>query len=265
MSNLADSIKINYGICTTCGACVNVCPNNIIERDIEASPVVHPGPECISCGHCISVCPTGAMSLETEPEEAGVADPIILARHLKTRRSIRNWKDAPVTNEEVEELIRITAHAPSGCNIHPVKWVVINDPEKVKKFVTASAEFLRHVPQDNRMYSLAAGLLKKLDAGNDVVCRNAPALLIAVTDPKENLGLVDSIISLTYADIYAPSIGLGTCWAGFVMILLGAFPQLQKVLGIPDGYKAQFALLAGHPRYTFKTIPPRDMPEIFWT
>lgn len=61
-----------------------------------------------------------------------------------------------------------------------------------------------------------------------MLCRNAPALLIAVANPNEDLGLVDSIISLTYADIYAPSIGLGTCWAGFVMILLGVFPPLQK-------------------------------------
>lgn len=265
MTNLAENIRINYGICTTCGACVNICPNNIIRQDTDASPIVHPGPDCISCGHCIAVCPSGAMSLAEEPEPAGIADPAILARHLKSRRSIRVWKDTPVSDDECEELIRITAHAPSGCNIHPVKWVVINDPVKVKAFVFASRELLRSVPKENRMYGLAAGLLRKLDAGNDIICRNAPALLIAVADPKENLGLVDSVISLTYADIYAPSIGLGTCWAGFVMILLGAFPQLSKTLGIPERYKAQFALLAGHPKYTFKNIPLREMPDIIWT
>lgn len=265
MTNLAESIRIDYGICTTCGACVNVCPNNIIQRDADASPIVHPGPECISCGHCIAICPSGAMTIPKEMEEAGFADAATLARHLRSRRSIRLWKDSPVTKEECEELIKITAHAPSGCNTHPVKWVVVNDPEKVKAFVAASAELLRQIPKDNRMYGLAAGLLRKLDAGNDILCRNAPALLIAVANPKEDLGLVDSIISLTYADVYAPSIGLGTCWAGFVMILLNVFPPLHKTLGIPEGYKAQFALLAGHPKYTFKQIPPRDMPEIFWS
>ena len=265
MNTLADNLKINYGICTTCGSCVNVCPSNIIQRDADNSPVVHPGFGCISCGHCIAICPSGAMSLETEVEPAEIADHAILARHLKTRRSIRVWKDKTVTHEECEELIRITGHAPSGCNIHPVKWVVVNDPAKVKAFVVASTELLRTIPKENRMYSFAAGLLRKLDAGNDVLCRNAPALLIAVTNPNEDLGFVDSIISLTYADIYAPSIGLGTCWAGFVMILLGVFPQLQKTLGIPEEHKAQYALLAGHPKYTFKSIPPRDMPEIFWT
>ena len=265
MTTLAETIKINYGICTTCGSCVNVCPSNIIQRDADNSPEVHPGFGCISCGHCIAVCPSGAMSLGAATEEAGIADPTTLARHLKTRRSIRVWKDKTVTHEECEELIRITGHAPSGCNIHPVKWVVVNDPAKVKAFVVASTELLRTIPKENRMYSLAAGLLRKLDAGNDVLCRNAPALLIAVTNPNEDLGFVDSIISLTYADIYAPSIGLGTCWAGFVMILLGVFPQLQKTLGIPEGHKAQYALLAGHPKYTFKSIPPRQMPEIYWT
>ncbi len=49
------------------------------------------------------------------------------------------------------------------------------------------------------------------------------------------------------------------------MILLSVFPPLHKILGIPEGYKAQFALLAGHPQYAFKQIPPRDMPEIFWS
>ncbi len=265
MTNLAESIRIDYGICTTCGACVNVCPSNIIRRDADASPIVHLGLGCISCGHCIAVCPSGAMSVGKETEKAGIADPAILTCHLKTRRSIRVWKDSPVTKEECEELIGITAYAPSGCNIHPVRWVVVNDPAKVKAFVAASTELLRTVPKENRMYSLATGLLRKLDAGDDVLCRNAPVLLIAVANPKEDLGFVDSIISLTYADVYAPSIGLGTCWAGFVMVLLGVFPTLHKTLGIPEGYKAQYALLAGHPKYTFNSISPRDMPEIFWT
>jgi ferredoxin len=265
MTNLSGHIMINYGICTTCGSCTDICPNNIIRQDADASPVVHPGPDCISCGHCIAVCPTAAMHIDLETEPAGFADQKILARHLKSRRSIRRWKDTPVSDDECEELIAITAHAPSGCNAHPVIWIVVNDPEKVKAFVSAAAELLRTVPKEHRMYGLASGLLRKLDAGNDVVCRNAPALLIAAADPKEDLGLVDSIISLTYADIYAPSIGLGTCWAGFVMILLGAFPQLTKTLGIPDTCKAQFALLAGHPKYTFKNIPLREMPDIIWT
>lgn len=116
------------------------------------------------CGHCIAICPSGALNLEAESEPAGIADPAILARHLKTRRSIRVWKDKPVTHDECEELIRITGHAPSGCNIHPVKWVVVNDPAKVKAFVAASTELLRTIPKENRMYSLAAGLLRKLDA-----------------------------------------------------------------------------------------------------
>jgi len=265
MTNLAESIRINYGICTTCGACVNACPNNIIRRDADASPVVFPGPDCISCGHCIAICPSGAMTIPQEMEEAGFADPAILACHLRSRRSIRLWKDRPVTNEECEELIKITAHAPSGCNIHPVKRVVVNDPENVKAFVAASTKHLRTVPKGNPMYGLALGLLRKLDAGNDILCRNAPALLIAVTKPDEDSGLVDSIIALTYADVYAPSIGLGTCWAGFVMILLSVFPQLYNILGIPEGYTAQFALLAGHPLYAFTRIPPREMPEIIWT
>ena len=134
MTNLAESIRIDYGICTTCGACVNVCPSNIIRRDADASPIVHLGLGCISCGHCIAVCPSGAMSVGKETEKAGIADPAILTCHLKTRRSIRVWKDSPVTKEECEELIGITAYAPSGCNIHPVRWVVVNDPAKVKAF-----------------------------------------------------------------------------------------------------------------------------------
>ncbi|MCK9313563.1 MAG: nitroreductase family protein [Methanocorpusculum sp.] len=265
MTTLAESIRIDYGICSTCGSCINVCPNNIILRDADNSPIVRPGPECISCGHCISVCPTGAMNIGTVEAPAVFAGADVLSTHLKSRRSIRLWKDTPVTKEECEDLIRITSYAPSGCNSRPVKWVVINDPAKVRAFVSACAEFLRTVPKEHPMYGLAAGLLKKLDAGNDIICRNAPAMLIAVTHPKANQGTEDSIIALTYADIYAPAIGLGTCWAGFVMILLGVCPSLGKTLGVPDGFKPQYALLAGHPKYQFKNIPPRTMPEIFWT
>ncbi|MCK9152169.1 4Fe-4S binding protein [Methanobacterium alcaliphilum] len=44
--------------CGYCGACVSVCPLNILEHD-EWKIILKEG--CKQCGNCIEVCPLGAI------------------------------------------------------------------------------------------------------------------------------------------------------------------------------------------------------------
>ena len=107
-------------------------------------------------------------------------------------------------------------------------------------------------------------LIAEADTGRDPICRNAPALLIAASDPGQDFGLIDSIIALSYIDAFAPALDIGTCWVGYVMIMLQLKPELGKILGIPDNWKPQYAMLAGYQGFVFTRIPPREQPEIIW-
>jgi len=55
---------VDEELCTTCGACEEVCPADpnvfVIE---DKSKVVHPE-ACIECGACVEACPTEAITLK---------------------------------------------------------------------------------------------------------------------------------------------------------------------------------------------------------
>ena len=48
----------------------------------------------------------------------------------------------------------------------------------------------------------------------DTVLRNAPHLIIATAPKDFKNGRENTISQLTYAELYATTIGLGSCWAG---------------------------------------------------
>jgi ferredoxin len=53
-------VRVDYGICHFCGACVGACPANAI---FLGSSHLCIGDTCTHCERCISACPLGALSL----------------------------------------------------------------------------------------------------------------------------------------------------------------------------------------------------------
>lgn len=258
--------------CIRCGLCAALCTTGRITASADKTPKIRDDTPCISCGQCIAVCPKAALSTDTPAftapaENAAYREGIdgdLLSGYLKSRRSVRVWQKKAVAHRDLARLIDVAAYAPSACNIHPVKWVVVSDPATVQEFAHASIAALKALPGDHPLAQLSRTLIAGADAGTDPVCRNAPALLIAASDADQEYGLIDSIIALSYIDAFAPSIGLGTCWVGYVMIMLRLKPELGRILGIPENWTPQYAMLAGYPGISFSQIPPREVPEVIW-
>ena len=56
------------------------------------------------------------------------------------RRSVRKFKDTPVDDKVLEEIVDAALWAPSGVNLQPWYYVVIRTPEKMAKFRTMMSE-----------------------------------------------------------------------------------------------------------------------------
>lgn len=50
-------MKHDKSICMRCGACVSVCPFNVLELEYELMV----GEGCSECGDCAAVCPVDAI------------------------------------------------------------------------------------------------------------------------------------------------------------------------------------------------------------
>jgi len=268
-------LRVDGSRCSGDGACARVCPMGLFDMK-DGRPVASPRAEqaCIGCGHCVAVCPQGALSIPscapgdcmpTAPEV--VLDDVQMERLLRSRRSIRNFQDRPVEKEKLARLVDIAHYAPSAGNSQQAGWLVINSREKVKRVAAETAAFLRHLAGSGDpvavKYGLAA-LADAWDAGHDGIALGAHALVIAHAPKAYNVAPVDCSIAMTYLNIAAPSLGLGACWGGFIMMAAARWQPLQDVLALPQGHACFGAMMVGYPVFRFRLLPPRNRANLIW-
>jgi nitroreductase/NAD-dependent dihydropyrimidine dehydrogenase PreA subunit len=269
------TLLVNPDLCTRCGRCSAVCPMAIVSpAGKNTLPTVkdEAAGRCIRCGHCEAFCPTQALLLNVRPDEktplpagAGNLAPDDLRFYLKKRRSIRRFAQEPVSRETILEILDVARYAASGGNGQPVQWLVVNDPQKIRKIAEITIAWMRTLL--NTPHPLSSYLPRVIagwEAGFDVICLGAPHLLFAHIPNNNPIAAVDAIITLTHVDVAAPAFGVGTCWAGFVAAAATNHEPLRQELGLPAGRKFAYAMMLGHPKYKATGIPRRNSLAITW-
>ncbi|MHB1127577.1 MAG: nitroreductase family protein [Bacillota bacterium] len=271
-------ITIDESKCKKDGICAAECPTNTIylkEKGTVPRVSRKAAEFCVDCGHCIAVCPNEAITMEKmllddcAPIPPGALPSKEQAKLLlKSRRSIRAFKDEHISREVFEELIDTVRYAPSGHNGQPVNWVIVESREQVKKLGSLVIDCFRNVVQnDPEAASIIdfKSLATAWDMGIDMITRNAPHIIVGHV-PREigNVGpALDCHLAITYLELAAHSMGLGACWLGFLMFAY-RYPPVKEFLGIPEGRDIHGAALIGYPKYRFRRIPARIHPEIAW-
>ncbi len=264
--------------CKKDGICAAECPFAIIDfqgKEKVPQPFDHSEAFCINCGHCVSVCPHGALTHKNlAPEECYPIDKervltIDQTEHfLRYRRSIRNYKDKAVEPEKIEKLIHIASHAPSGHNTQPVLWQVIDGKKKVHELSSHVIDWMKNIlktqPDIGKMMHLDM-ITAAWDAGLDVVSRKAPALVLVNGGSKDPYADTACKIAMTFFDLAAPSIGLGSCWNGYFNRAAMSWEPLQKALGFKQGITNYGTMMLGYPKYQYYRMPNRNTPEVTWT
>ena len=269
-------INVDHEKCKHDGICTAICPMSIIEMKEGAVPQLVAGLEnlCITCGHCVAVCPHGALSLD---EMKAVDCPTVRAelalgseqaeQFFRSRRSIRTYSAKAVEREKLAQLIDLVHYAPTGTNSQQVQWLVINSREQLHTMGAMIIDMLRYLIKAEHPMAKAYRLERSVAAwevGKDPVLRGAPALVVAHAPASYPLAQVDSTIALTFLDLAAPTVGLGTCWAGFFMMAAAQNPQLQELRALPEGHVCCGALMIGYPEYAYHRLPTRKKAVVSW-
>ena len=269
-------LTIDPELCRRDQLCVQECPAGIIRcADKTGVPGIAPGLEtlCLRCGHCVAVCPSGALSHVDIPVENCpkikkhlVVDEEQVVQFLRSRRSVRVFKDKPVDRQTIEKLIRIASHAPTGSNLQPVQWVVFQGRDQLYHFSSVAVDWFRYAIRNKaaNISPYMGELIKAWDGGRDIILRSAPAVVLAMAPKEARNGLVDTTIALTYLDLMAPKLGLGTCWAGLLQSAMLNWPPMKEAMGIPDDYPFHYPMMVGFNASRYHRLPERKRPEISW-
>jgi nitroreductase/NAD-dependent dihydropyrimidine dehydrogenase PreA subunit len=265
------AIQVNLDQCTRCGLCAEVCPSGII-RVNENGPELTWPKACIKCGHCVAVCPHAALdhtrnslASQVEVSQYPRLDAETAERFLRTRRSVRAYKPESVPPETLMRLLNVARFAPSGGNSQGISYLVLSDRAVLKKITEQVVEWLEEqIRQEVSWVKSYAGMAKIYrETGYDIALRNAPHLVLALASAQSPIGRDNGRYALAYAELYAPSLGLGSCWAGFFeMAAFSGYKPLLEILDIPEGKTLAGAIMLGIPKYWYYRLVERNPLDV---
>jgi len=153
--------------------------------------------------------------------------PSELFKTIYDRRCYRRYKDAPVEQEKLDELIKAAVQAPSAGNLQPWDFVITKDGELKESIMKASR---------NQSFIIQAPVLI-------TVCANWRASE-KVYGPrgKELYCVQDTAAAMQNILLATHVLGLGACW-------IGEFDEaeIRKILRIPEFIKPVAILSVGYP------------------
>jgi nitroreductase/NAD-dependent dihydropyrimidine dehydrogenase PreA subunit len=268
-------ITIDENICTHCGGCVDECPVKIIAYKEEGSvpaSIEQIESSCINCWHCVLVCPVDALEhsrvspdscpplkndLRISSEQA--------EQFLRSRRSIRKYSEKQVEKDILSSLVKTARYAPTGHNSQNLKWLVIYQKERLEKLEDMVIDRMRYMikemPEMAKNWNMDI-IVPAHDDGIRTVCRGAPHLIIAYGLKADPTTQINSHIAMSYLELAAVPLKLGTCWAGFFNIASQHWPPLSKALELPENHAVCSAMMIGYPVHTYNRLVPRNEPEI---
>ena len=246
--------------CISCGLCVKDCSTAALSLDSENKPTIIDS-RCMECQHCLAVCPTGAISILGKNPDLSEEVPIINSQEvlntIKTRRSIRQFKNEDISEEMFEKLQNALNYVPTGRNNHNLLFSITKsrkETDVIRNYVRN--ELLRRLKTFpfNLFVKKYARYIKLFEKGIDVIFRNAPHVVVACSPKNAPCADVDPIIALSYLELYANSLGLGTCWCGLAQYCFKLLPKLTSMFKIPKGYKPVYVMLLGVPDIKYKRM-----------
>jgi len=260
-------LTVDRRLCTQCGLCAAACPRGLIQLSPEwPTTDTHAG-LCIACGQCVAVCPVKALDNSRAPltgqvplENGSLLSGATASQYLRSRRSMRGYKPLPVSREKLRELMDIARFAPSGGNSQGTSYHVIDRPDTLSALTEQTIAWMESPAQESspaaKVYAQYASLYR--NDSIDSILRGAPVLVLGLSDENFPRGRENTLLSFAYVELYAPTIGLGTCWAGLLeAAVFSCFSPLLDLLEVPAGKKLTGALMAGYPNYGFRRLPDR--------
>jgi len=268
--------------CIKCLKCVNDCPSDAI--DIDKGTI---NSSCIHCGHCVAICPESTVFPDTgdiKVLQTSTVSPSDFQQLSAKIRTCRSYQDKEVDDETLNLLIDNMKHYPSASNARPLEIITVKTKELIQRLNDRTAHKLIKTiklitsPLLMPILKFAAPKMniaglnnykKQFMAGqipeSSQVCHHAPSVML-IHAPVTKYGMegADAYIWATYTSIYANTLGLGTCFNGFITNAMERSKAMRKEFGIPAGHQVYAALLIGHPKVKYTNEAGRAEPKALY-
>ncbi|MEN2984563.1 MAG: nitroreductase [Dictyoglomaceae bacterium] len=148
-------------------------------------------------------------------------------KNILERRSIRSFKEDPLSEEDLLTILHTGRYAPSGMNRQPWLFTVIKNKD-----------ILKRINELCRQDMINAGFERAKDP-NFCVYYNAPLVIVISGDKNIPTAIYDCILAMGNMLISAWSIGVGACWIHAIIRVLNSKEGegIKRELRIPENHE----------------------------
>lgn len=195
---------------------------------------------------------------------------------IKTRRSIRKFKDIPISDLAIKDILDAGRLAPSVSNIQSTRFVIIRSDEMKKCLTQYTLPFVKTAAviivccaykgswktQEHKFLELDA-----VGAFKDIYEENKQQYITLIKEDqlkkRENEKLnkyylwMHTAIAIDHMSLKVAELGLGCCCVGFV-----DREGLRKFLGLDCNYEIISLLPIGYPSYQPAPRPRSSLKDI---
>lgn len=153
----------------------------------------------------------------------------MIIKEIVNRRSVREYKPDPISDEQVSEIIKAAQFSPSASDNHAIEFIVVkNQDTKNKLYEIIDQEFVKE----------------------------APVLIVLVTDTtKTPCALQDMSAAAANMLLQATALGLGSVWKNVRPELAD---RAKAILGVPEKFILNVIVPVGHSK---ENQPPHAEAE----
>ena len=170
---------------------------------------------------------------------------------INKRRSVRGYEPKPIPRDVINTIIEAGNQAPfvSEKRFQPWRFVVVEDPEFKQKLVQTTLPIWKKMTESigkthPELYENIMTLYEALPEPKDMVYYSAPVIIFVIGPPSF---AVSCALACENIMIAATSLGLGSCYVGFGMMVKGD-ADVVKALELTDGERIYGPILLGYPK-----------------
>lgn len=199
-----------------------------------------------------------------------------LKNAIELRTSVRNFLSEPIPADDIREMVRLAACAPSVNNYQPWRFYAITDKLLLGKMADAVYYKIQEIPSNE---SKVAQNVKSQVEWYSTFFKNAPAVIAFSMETYETI--LEKGVGVSHDDINrqrnfpdlqsagaaiqnlllaAVDMGYGACWMSAPMI---ACSDLESMIGIENPYHLIAFVALGKPVSPPKPREKKDIDEIF--
>lgn len=272
---------VNTIKCISCGNCIEVCPKDIFcFNSLKKLVIAEEG--CMLCSHCFNVCPVDAISFgeclrpvdfssfDYKEKLAGAYDysPEMIVNIIRSRRSVRKFKNEGLQDNEIRDLVEFATTAPSGSNCQEWQFSILNGRSKVwnlaldiKTFFQkinklAGIRLLRYfsfpfmgkslINYYRDHYESVEMAIEESAKGRDLLFHGAPSVIIIHGPVDGSTPVEDGAFAAYNICLLAHYMNIGTCLIGFAVEAINRSNEIKIKLKIPSNHRIHAVIALGY-------------------